>query len=114
MSSIWKVAVLGSAVILAGCSPVRQQLGAWQGAKIDDLIAQVGPPSAVSVEMDGVRYFSWYEDRGAAYTYGGLVKLNCERTFGVDKDETITTWSWTGQCLAVDDAPWQRDAARTK
>ncbi|RNC68624.1 MAG: hypothetical protein ED859_09935 [Desulfuromonadales bacterium] len=93
-----------------GCSPVREQLVAWQGARLDELIDRVGPPSSVSSDIAGNKLYHWYEDRGRVYTYGGQVGLSCERTFGVDSRELITTITWTGNCIAVPDSPWQRNA----
>ncbi|WP_298435248.1 hypothetical protein [Geobacter sp.] len=101
-------------IVLAGCSPVPGQLSAWQGARLGELIAQVGPPSAVSTDNEGTKYYHWYEDRGEVYAYGGQVNLRCERTFGVNAGEIITSWSWSGNCLALPDSPWQRNPAGTE
>lgn len=98
-------------IVLAGCSPVRGQLSAWQGARLGDLIAQVGPPSAVSSDETGTKYYHWYEDRGEVYTYSGQVSLRCERTFGVNAQEIIMSWRWSGNCLALPDSPWQRNTS---
>lgn len=98
-------------LLMAGCSPVRGQLSAWQGAKLDELISRVGPPSSVSSDESGNKYYHWYEDRGNVYTYGGQVHLSCERTFGVDSREVIIDWRWGGNCLALLDSPWQRPGA---
>lgn len=95
-------------LVAVGCSPVRGQLSDWQGARLDELMAQAGPPSSVSTDMAGNRFFHWLEDRGGVYTYSGPVNLKCERVFGVDDRERITSFSWDGNCLALPDSPWQR------
>lgn len=100
--------VLPLVLIVAGCSPVRQQLSSWQGASLDELVEQVGPPSSVSDDMSGNKFYHWQEDRGDVYTYIGRVNLKCERTFGVDGREIITSFDWEGTCLATPDSPWQR------
>lgn len=93
---------------MVGCSPVRGQLSDWQGARLDELMGQAGPPSSVSADMAGNKYYHWLEDRGGVYTYNGPVNLKCERIFGVDEREVITSFAWDGNCLALPDSPWQR------
>lgn len=100
--------LLPAILVAAGCSPVRGQLGDWQGAQLDELIAQAGPPSSVSTDIAGNRFFHWLEDRGEVYTYSGPVNLKCERIFTVDDREVITAFAWNGNCLALPDSPWQR------
>lgn len=95
-------------LFLVGCSPVRQQLNAWEGAKLEELIERVGPPSTVSADASGNKFYHWYEDRGGVYTYGGPINLNCERIVGVDAGETIDSITWSGNCIAPTDSPWQR------
>lgn len=100
--------ILPAVLCLAGCSPVGGQLKQWHGARLDELIAQAGPPSSVSTDPSGVKQFHWLEDRGGVYTYIGPVNLKCERIFGVDDQEVITSIDWNGNCLALPDSPWQR------
>lgn len=102
------------ALFLAGCSPVRQQLNAWQGANLEELIDRVGPPSTVSTDASGNKFYHWYEDRGGVYTYGGPVNLNCERIVGVDSRETIDSITWSGNCIAAPDSPWERTSGDGK
>ncbi len=92
--------LLPAVMVVAGCSPVREQLNAWQGARLDQLIEQAGPPSSVSADMAGNRFYHWHEDRGGVYTYSGPVNLKCERVFGVDDQEIITSFTWSGNCVA--------------
>lgn len=94
-------------LFLAGCSPVREQLNAWHGARLDELISQAGPPSSVSSDLAGNKFYHWLEDRGKVYTYGGMVSLSCQRIFGVDDREIITSVTWSGNCTAAPDSPWQ-------
>jgi hypothetical protein len=107
--------ILASLTIIAGCSPVGSQMRAWKGAPLDELMARVGAPSSVSADMGGYRLYHWYEDRGAVYTYGGMVNLNCDRIIGVDADEVIISVDWKGNCIAPADSPWERldDKQRT-
>ncbi len=71
-------------------------------------MAQAGPPSSVSTDMAGNKFYHWLEDRGGVYTYSGPVNLKCERVFGVDDQEVIRSFAWGGNCLALPDSPWQR------
>lgn len=103
-----KITLFFLLIICAGCSPIREEMSSWKGAKLDDLIARMGPPSSVSTVQDGIRYYSWFEDRGAAYTYDGLTPLSCNRTFGADEKETIVSWKWSGSCVASPDSKWHR------
>ncbi|GLI38866.1 hypothetical protein KI811_05595 [Geobacter hydrogenophilus] len=100
--------LLPAVLAVVGCSPVRGQLSDWQGARLDELMEQAGPPSSVSADMAGNKYYHWLEDRGGVYTYNGPVNLKCERIFGVDEREVITSFAWDGNCLALPDSPWQR------
>jgi len=100
--------IMSAVLCLAGCSPVGGQLNQWHGARLDELISQAGPPSSVSTDVSGIKLFHWLEDRGEVYTYIGPVKLKCERIFGVDDREVITSIDWKGNCLALPDSPWQR------
>lgn len=100
--------IIPTVLFLAGCSPVGGQLNQWHGARLDELIAQAGPPSSVSTDVSGVKLFHWLEDRGGVYTYNGPVNLKCERIFGVNDQEVIASIDWNGNCLALTDSPWQR------
>ncbi|BEH10340.1 lipoprotein [Geobacter sulfurreducens subsp. ethanolicus] len=100
--------ILTSLAVLWGCSPVGTQMRAWKGAPLNELIIRVGAPSSVSADMGGYRLYHWYEDRGAVYTYGGMVNLSCDRTIGVDDDDFIISVDWRGNCIAPVDSPWAR------
>lgn len=88
--------------------PIQNEMSSWKGAPIDELLAQVGPPTYVRA-VGVAKTYEWEEDNGGTYTYGGAVQLLCTRVFGVDENDRIASWSWTGAgCSASPNGRWMR------
>lgn len=98
-------------ICLSGCAsmfPIETEMSSWKGAQIEELTAQVGPPTYVR-DIGLVKTYAWEEDNGGTYSYGGEIRLLCTRTVGVDGMERVVSWSWTGTgCNASPAGRWLR------
>lgn len=112
--------LIAAVVSFVGCSggfgTMDRVMTSWQGAKLDEAIAQWGPPHQEQV-IAGKKYYRWFYSKSAAMpmntygtanqfgnttlvqmhtTGGGVLVGNCTRTLQVDDRNIITGTHWEG------------------
>ena len=88
------IAIAAVLIIIAGCSGIpneeafKAKVSAWQGRKIDDVVAAWGAPSSTLHTAGG----------GMVYTYnkGEPVASSCVVDFVVNAEKRITGWRYSG------------------
>ena len=83
-----KFAVVVAAVALAGCATPSEQgfqnkISAWKGKPEIQVVQRFGAPQG-SYSVDGKKVLSYKDDK-IATLYGGVVQLNCDVNFTIER-----------------------------
>jgi hypothetical protein len=107
-------------MIVSACSggfgTMDRIMSSWEGAKLDEVIAQWGYPHQEQ-NIAGHKVYRWFHNKSAfipsqthgtvntigstsyintTTTGGGMISGQCVRTLEVDKKNRVISWEWSG------------------